>query len=276
MNYRKKFYHIYKNSDLDLYEINSEVDFVIDVLFDLKGSDFLLGKELNEEQCLKTAEILNKHILSGIPLQYLIGQAFFCGNKYFVDENTLIPRPETEFLVDACKKLFTSVDKIKILDMGTGTGCIAIELAKYFKNAEITAIDVCQPALDTALKNAKMHNVEINFVLSDIFSNVEDKFDLIVSNPPYISKADVVEVAKDVYEYEPHRALFAEDDGYYFYCQIVENAYKYLLPNGKVAFELGKGQHLKVAEFFKDANFSEIRTIKDCDDVDRIIFATLI
>ncbi|MGN0005064.1 MAG: peptide chain release factor N(5)-glutamine methyltransferase [Candidatus Gastranaerophilaceae bacterium] len=276
MNYRKKFYHIYKNSDLDLYEINSEVDFVIDVLFDLKGSDFLLGKELNEEQCLKATEILDKHVLSGIPLQYLVGQAFFCGNKYFVDENTLIPRPETEFLVDACKKLFTSVDKIKILDMGTGTGCIAIELAKYFKNAEITAIDVCQPALDTALKNAKIHNVEINFVLSDIFSNVEDKFDLIVSNPPYISKADVVEVAKDVYEYEPHRALFAEDDGYYFYCQIVENAYKYLLPNGKVAFELGKGQHLKVAEFFKDANFSEIRTIKDCDDVDRIIFATLI
>ena len=276
MNYRKKFYHIYKNSDLDLYEINSEIDFVIDILFDLKGSDFLLGKELNEEQCLKTSEILKKHVLSGVPLQYLIGQAFFCGNKYLVDENTLIPRPETEFLVDACKKLFTPVDKIKILDMGTGTGCIAIELAKYFKNAEITAVDVCQLTLDTALKNAKMHNVEINFVLSDIFSNVGDKFDLIVSNPPYISKADVAEVAEDVYNYAPHRALFAKDDGYYFYRQIVENAHKYLLPNGKVAFELGKGQHLKVSEFFKAVNFAEIRTIKDCDDVDRIILATLI
>lgn len=276
MNYRKKFYDIYKNSDLDLYEINSEIDFVIDILFGLKGVDFLLGKELNEEQCLKTAEILDKHVLSGIPLQYLIGQAFFCGNKYFVDRNTLIPRPETEFLVDACKKLFTPADKIKILDIGTGTGCIAIELAKHFKSAEITAVDVCQPTLDTALKNAKKYNVEINFILSDIFSNVDEKFDLIVSNPPYISQAAVADVAEDVYEYEPHRALFAEDNGYYFYRQIVENAHKYLLSNGKVAFELGKGQYLKVSEFFKASNFFEIGTMKDCDDVDRIIFATLI
>lgn len=276
MNYRKKFYDIYKNSDLDLYEINSEIDFVIDILFGLKGVDFLFGKELNEEQCLKTAEILDKHVLSGIPLQYLLGQAFFCGNKYFVDKNTLIPRPETEFLVDACKKLFTPADKIKILDIGTGTGCIAIELAKHFKGAEITAVDVCQPTLDTALKNAKKYNVEINFILSDIFSNVDEKFDLIVSNPPYISQAAVADVAEDVYEYEPHRALFAEDNGYYFYRQIVENAHKYLLSNGKVAFELGKGQYLKVSEFFKASNFIEIGTMKDCDDVDRIIFATLI
>lgn len=276
MNYRKKFYDIYKNSDHDLYEINSEIDFVIDILFGLKGVDFLLGKELNEEQCLKTVEILDKHVLSGIPLQYLIGQAFFCGNKYFVDRNTLIPRPETEFLVDACKKLFTPADKIKILDIGTGTGCIAIELAKHFKSAEITAVDVCQPTLDTALKNAKKYNVEINFILSDIFSNVYEKFDLIVSNPPYISQAAVADVAEDVYEYEPHRALFAEDNGYYFYRQIVENAHKYLLSNGKVAFELGKGQYLKVSEFFKASNFIEIGTMKDCDDVVRIIFATLI
>lgn len=275
MNYRKKFYNIYKNSNIDLYEINSEIDFVIDILFDLKSTDFLLGRNLSEEQGSKVAEILNKHVLSGVPLQYLTGQAFFCGNKYFVDENTLIPRPETEFLVDACKKLFTPYDKIKILDVGTGTGCIAIELAKFFKNAEIYAVDVCQPTLDTALKNAKMHNVNINFVLSDIFSNVESKYNLIVSNPPYISQTDVAEVAKDVYEYEPHRALFAEDDGYYFYRQIVENAHKYLLPNGKVAFELGKGQHLKVSEFFKAAKFSKILTIKDCDEVDRVIWATL-
>lgn len=208
----------------------------------------------------------------GYPIQYLIGYVDFYGYKINVNEDVLIPRYETEYLlekvINISKKMFS--DKINILDIGTGSGAISIVL-KNELNSNVTACDISEKALNTAINNAKINNSNINFIKSDIFSNVNSKFNIIISNPPYISSDEVI--MDSVKKYEPNLALYAPKDGLYFYEEILKDARKYLNDKFIIAFEIGWWQGNLICDiakrYFSD---SVIRIEKDLTDRDRYLF----
>lgn len=276
INLKQKFKKIYQDMDLSDYDINSEIDFVIEMLTGLSSVDVFLGKEITKEQEEKIRKIINIRVKTHKPLQQIIGKAYFAGDIYSVNEYTLIPRPETEFLVEKCKQVRQKNDNIKILDIGTGSGCIAIELAKFFANSKITAVDVCQEALDTAAQNAINKGVlnKISFVKSDVFENVAGLFDIIVSNPPYIPNS--TEIQEDVYRFEPHRALFAPENGLFFYKKIIKEGTKFLNKNAFMAFEVGYNQAEDVSKIFEQNGFVNISFTQDCDSINRVVSAYLI
>lgn len=213
-----------------------------------------------------------KLLESDIPVQYIVGNVDFYGNTINVNKNVLIPRFETELLVDKlikrCKDKFFK--KIDILDLCTGSGCIAITLDKEI-DSNVDAIDISCDALDVALENNKKNKTNVNFFESDIFSNVNKKYDVIVSNPPYISYDE--EIMDIVRNNEPHIALYAIDDGLYFYKEIIRYMSNYLNDNFIVAFEIGEKQSGLIVDiinlYFNDVNIS---IEKDYNDRERFIF----
>lgn len=213
-----------------------------------------------------------KLLESDIPVQYIVGNVDFYGNTINVNNNVLIPRFETELLVDKlikrCKDKFSK--KIDILDLCTGSGCIAITLDKEI-DSNVDAIDISCDALDVALENNKKNKTNVNFFESDIFSNVNKKYDVIVSNPPYISyDEDIMDIVRNN---EPHIALYAIDGGLYFYKEIIRDMSNYLNENFIVAFEIGEKQSGLIVDiinlYFNDVNIS---IEKDYNDRERFIF----
>lgn len=213
-----------------------------------------------------------KLLESDIPVQYIVGNVDFYGNTINVNNNVLIPRFETELLVDKlikrCKDKFSK--KIDILDLCTGSGCIAITLDKEI-DSNVDAIDISCDALDVALENNKKNKTNVNFFESDIFSNVNKKYDVIVSNPPYISyDEDIMDIVRNN---EPHIALYAIDGGLYFYKEIIRDMSNYLNDNFIVAFEIGEKQSGLIVDiinlYFNDVNIS---IEKDYNDRERFIF----
>ena len=211
-------------------------------------------------------------LLNNYPIQYLIGYVNFYGNNINVRENVLIPRFETEYLVEKtikyAKKMFDS--KVSILDIGTGSGAIAISLKKEL-DSDVTGVDISDDALSLSNENSKLNNVDIKFIKSDIYSNVSGKFDIIISNPPYIASDEVI--MDKVYDYEPHLALFAEDNGLYFYKKILDDAKDYLNDKFIIAFEIGMTQGKKISDYAKSI-FNNINVIveKDLSLKDRFVF----
>ncbi len=214
-----------------------------------------------------------KRLEKGEPVQYIVGDTNFYGNIIKVNKNVLIPRPETEELVEKTseyiKEMFST--DLSILDIGTGSGCIAISLKKLFPSSIVTAIDISQDALETAEENAKMNNTDITFLQSDIFSNVKGKYKCIISNPPYLTKNDyIMDIVKNN---EPSQALYAKDNGLYFYKEILSKAKDYLEDKFIIAFEIGENQKasiIKIAkEYFPKAN---IIGSKDLRKLNRFIF----
>ena len=208
----------------------------------------------------------------GYPIQYLIGYVDFYGYKINVNEDVLIPRYETEYLlekvINISKKIFSN--KINILDIGTGSGAISIVL-KNELNSNVTACDISKKALNVAINNAKINNSSIKFIKSDIFSNINDKFDIIISNPPYISSDEVI--MDSVKKYEPNLALYAPKDGLYFYEEIIKDARKYLNDKFIIAFEIGLWQGNLICDIAKRYfNDSIIRIEKDLTNRDRYLF----
>lgn len=216
-----------------------------------------------------------KELESGIPVQYIVGNTNFYGYDFKVNRNTLIPRFETELLVEKTynyiKKYFNK-DNIKILDIGTGSGCIAITLNKLLNSCDITGIDISSEALEVAKENSIINNTNVKFIESDIFSNVSDKYDVIISNPPYISYDDI-EVMDIVKNNEPHLALYAKDNGLYFYDKIIKDSSKYLNDKFIMAFEIGYKQGKDITKivnkYYKDINMS---VEKDYSGRDRFVF----
>jgi release factor glutamine methyltransferase len=208
----------------------------------------------------------------GFPLQYLIGDVNFFGYQIKVNENVLIPRFETELLVDKTIKYIEEYlnKEIKILDLCTGSGCVAIALQKKL-NAIVTASDISLEAIEVAKENSHINDAEINFIVSDIFSNINDKYDVIISNPPYIAYDD--EVADIVKNNEPHIALYAPNDGLFFYQEILRYANDYLNDKFIIALEIGNKQGSKIVslakKYFRD---SEIKLEKDLTGLDRYVF----
>lgn len=211
-------------------------------------------------------------LLKQYPIQYLIGYVNFYGNKINVNENVLIPRYETEYLVEKTIKYSKKYlkDQISILDIGTGSGAIAITLSKEL-NSDVTAADISQLALETAKNNAKLNGTNINFIKSDLFENVHNKFDIIISNPPYIDRSE--EIMESVYKYEPHLALYAENNGLYFYEEIIKNAKDYLNEKFIIAFEIGYKQAENIKSIAKQYfENSIILSEQDLQGKDRYIF----
>lgn len=216
-----------------------------------------------------------KELESGIPVQYIVGNVDFYGNIFKVTKDTLIPRFETELLVEKTIKYINKYfnNEIKILDIGTGSGCIAITLNKLLDNSRVTAVDISKNALDVARENNKINNTDVNFIESDVFSNIDDKYDFIISNPPYISYDE--EIMDIVYNNEPHSALFAIDNGLYFYDKILSECKEYLNDKFLIAFEIGYKQGNDILniinKYFDNVNIS---LEKDYNGRDRFIFVS--
>lgn len=232
-----------------------------------------LSEELSVEQENRYFDLINKNINEDTPLSHLVGFDYFYDRKFKVTRDVLSPRMETEELIykviEYIKK--SKKDSFKILDLCTGSGIIAITLKKEIveKYTEIVASDISEKALSIAIENANNNNANITFIKSDLFDNISGKFDLIISNPPYISYKDKITIKDNVLNYDPHLALFAEEDGIYFYRKIIENAVHYLSKDGVIFFEIGYDQKEKILELGKNNNF--ITTVyKDINDRDRI------
>ena len=230
-----------------------------------------LRKYLEKDKLEEGIALLKK----GIPVQYIVGNVDFYGNIIRVDKNVLIPRFETELLVDKTIKRINKYFNnklIRILEFGTGSGCIAISLKKEI-NSIIDAIDISKEALSVAIDNAKINNVDINFMLADMTTYKDKKYDVIISNPPYIKEDELImDMVKDN---EPNIALYADDNGLYYYKKIIDNIN--YLTNDKylICFEIGYTQGKYIEEYAKD-NLSDITVSieKDYNDRDRFIFIT--
>ncbi len=215
-----------------------------------------------------------KELESGIPVQYIVGNTNFYGYDFKVNRNTLIPRFETELLVEKTynyiKKYFNK-DKVKILDIGTGSGCIAITLNKLLDDSDVTGVDISSEALEVAKENNISNNANVKFIESDLFSNVNGRYDVIISNPPYISYDE--EIMNIVWNNEPHLALYAPDNGLYFYDKIIKDSSKYLNDKFIMAFEIGYKQGKDITKivnkYYKDTNIS---VEKDYSGRDRFVF----
>ena len=270
-----KLAQIFKDFEEKLIEQGEEAEslsFVYRSLKNLSFTDFVfaLQQEVTEEDKHFVEEIYTK-LAAHIPAQYIIGHTDFFGMQLKVDERVLIPRPETEELVDLI--LTENPEKnLRVLDIGTGSGAIALALAKNRPDWSVTAADISQDALDLSLENANAQNLNLSFIKSDCFSEISAKYDIIVSNPPYISRADEEEVGLNVLHSEPHLALFADEDGLAIYRKIAEGSKDYLTDGGKIYLEIGYKQGQSVPALFKE-NFPEkrVRTLKDQFGQDRMV-----
>jgi release factor glutamine methyltransferase len=230
----------------------------------------------SENEILNWNAILEKLKIQ-IPIQYIIGTTHFYGLEFIVDENVLIPRPETEELVDWIVKLNSKLSKkknLKILDIGTGSGCIAISLAKNIPNSEVFAIDVSEKALAIAEKNAILNKVPVTFLHKNILEtkNLSRKFDIIVSNPPYVRNLEKAEIKPNVLDNEPHLALFVPDnDPLIFYKKIAELAAANLNPNGQLFFEINQYLGKETQELLESIGLKNIELRKDIYGNDRMI-----
>ena len=248
------------------------LSFVYRSLKNLSFTDFVfaLQQEVTEEK-----EVFVKGIFQQLaahkPAQYIIGQADFYGMQLKVDERVLIPRPETEELVELILAENPETN-LSVLDIGTGSGAIALALAKNRPDWSVTAADISQDALDLANENAKNQNLQIFLKKSDCFTEISEKYDIIVSNPPYISREDESEVGLNVLYSEPHLALFADEDGLAIYRRIAEDAKDYLEDGGKIYLEIGYKQGQSVPGLFrKHLPEKRVRTLKDQFGQDRMV-----
>lgn len=267
---------------LFLCKIMKISDFLkIDYDTSLIALSYILGKsksyilmnqnlDLNSEQNQRLNDIINKR-KDSYPLQYAIGQWEFYNLRLKVDERALIPRFETEIIVDYLIK--SPINKEKILDIGTGTGAIALALAKNIENSFVIGSDIEDKALSLASENKVFTGVKnVDFVKSDLFKNLSGTYDLIVSNPPYIDKKDYESLEKELY-FEPKSALYGGIDGLDFYRGIIKNANNYLNDKGHLVFEIGYNQKEALNKLMINQGFINIQNIKDFNDFDRFIIA---
>ncbi|MEW4353711.1 peptide chain release factor N(5)-glutamine methyltransferase [Streptococcus pneumoniae] len=257
---------------LEVGEEPESLSFTYRTLEGLTFTDFVLRLRLDvnsqeEEKIRAIFEQLQTHR----PAQYIIGKADFHGLSLQVDERVLIPRPETEELVDLILAENTEED-LKVLDIGTGSGAIAIAMAHGKPSWEVVASDISLDALDLAKSNAKAHELSISFLHSDCLDAITGKYDIIVSNPPYISRDDEAEVGKNVLASEPHLALFADHDGYAIYQRLAQDTKEYLTERGKIYLEIGYKQGEQVRQLFQ-AVFPDkrVRVLKDQFGQDRMV-----
>lgn len=270
-----KLAQIFKDFEEQLITQGEEAEslsFVYRSLKNLSFTDFIFAiqQEITPEE-KEFVESIYKQLVAHVPAQYIIGHAEFYGMELKVDERVLIPRPETEELVEL---ILTENPKpnLSVLDIGTGSGAIALALAKNRPDWLVTASDISPDALNLASENASLQDLKISFKKSDCFEEIAENYDIIVSNPPYISRADESEVGLNVLHSEPHLALFAEEDGLAIYRKIAQEAKNHLREGGKIYLEIGYKQgHSVPALFRKYLPEKRVRTLKDQFGQDRMV-----
>ena len=270
------------SSIYDVGEVESFFFTILENKHQLKRIDLALdiNLEFSEIEIKTWNEILEK-LKQQIPLQYILGTTSFYDLEFEVNNDVLIPRPETEELVAwilSNKEMTESKHQIKILDIGTGSGCIAISLAKNISNAEVFAIDVSEKALAIAKKNASTNKVKVIFIEENILNteSLHQTFNVIVSNPPYVRNLEKQEINKNVLDYEPHLALFVEDDdALLFYRKIAHLAQKNLSENGQLYFEINQYLGKQMIELLQQTGFKNIELKKDIYGNDRMILCSI-
>ena len=234
-----------------------------------------MSEQMSKENEEKYFSLIEKHIKEDVPLSHLVGFEYFYDRKFKVTKDVLSPRMETEELIYKVVEYVKTTKKnnLRILDLCTGSGIIAITLKKELSqfSIDVVASDISKEALEVAKENAKTHTADIRFIQSDIFNNIDDKFDIIVSNPPYIDRKDEVTMQDNVLKYDPHLALFAEEEGMYFYRKIIEQAKNYLKENGVMFFEIGYDQKDKIIKLSKENGYLA-QVYKDINNRDRMAF----
>ena len=269
--YMEELSHISDTPKLDIEILLSKALGDVDRLY----IHLNLHKELTKEQLDSFNEMIEDR-LKGRPIAYIVNNREFMGLDFYVEEGVLIPRPDTEPLVEEVIELVKGKENLKIVDIGTGSGAITVSLAKYIKDCQVYSLDISDKALSIGLKNAISNKVEdkINFIKSNIFSGIEDKgleLDVIVSNPPYIRRADINTLHTQVKDYEPYIALEGGEDGLNFYRDITRESVKYLKDKGILAFEVGHDQAEDVSEILKHNGYTNIYTKKDLQGIDRVV-----
>ena len=232
-----------------------------------------IDEEMTEEQA-REFEVLIKKRAERVPLQYITGEQEFMGLTFHVNSNVLIPRQDTETLVEEALKVVRP--GMKIMDMCTGSGCVLISMLKNAHHIEGIGYDISKQAINVAKENAKLNEVPAVFERSDLFEDVvENDFDVIVSNPPYIPTDVIATLMPEVAEFEPREALDGKGDGLYFYSKILEQCKNYMKPDGYVLFEIGCKQGDSVSTMMRLAGFSEVHVIKDLARNDRVVMGHL-
>lgn len=269
---------ILTDAGIEENEANIEVKLLIEHFAGFSLIDILTGKKLTAEKLAIVKEKAELRAKTRQPIQHIIGLADFMGEKFIVNPSVLIPRDETEFLVRQAVEIINKNEFKYVLDMCTGSGCIACMIAKL-TNSQVIGTDISNEALHTAFKNMEKLNLfnKATFRKSDIFSMIreDEKFDVIVSNPPYIPPKMKENIQKEV-TFDPEIALYTADDkGLEFYERITKDAPQFLNKGGYLLFELGMGQSSDVAGIMKNYGFSDIKILKDLAGIDRVIFAHL-
>ena len=227
-----------------------------------------MDEEMPVEQVAEYENVLNKRA-EHVPLQYITGEQEFMGIPFHVNDAVLIPRQDTETLVEEALKVVRP--GMKVLDMCTGSGCILISILKNIVDVEGYGYDISKQAINVAKENAKLNNVNATFERSDLFEDVSETFDVIVSNPPYIPTDVIGGLMPEVAVYEPLQALDGKEDGLHFYRRIIEAASQYLNPGGKLLFEIGHDQGESVSALMKEAGYQDVRVIKDLAGNNRVV-----
>ena len=263
---------ILKESNIDEYDVDSYILF--EYMTGMKRSFYLAHSDdevpLDAEKSY--LDVIKKRS-ERYPLQYITHTAYFYGAEYYVDESVLIPRFDTENLVELVLK--NEKDAKNFLDMCTGSVCIAIAIKDNLKEINATAADISEAALKVAKKNADGHCADITFIHSDLFENIDGKYDFIVSNPPYIVKDVISTLMPEVKDYEPANALDGGEDGLDFYRQIIKESPKYLNKKGRLYFEIGYDQGESVSNLMRDAGFEDILVKSDLSGNDRCVMGIL-
>ncbi|MDF2609489.1 MAG: hypothetical protein K0R92_963 [Lachnospiraceae bacterium] len=251
-----------EDSDIDAW-------YLLSYFFNIKRADYLMHPD----------RIINKNQFDGymnlilrrsehIPLQYITREQEFMGLNFKVSEDVLIPRQDTEILVEEALKYVGDKD---VLDMCTGSGCIIISLAKLGNIRSGMGIDISEKALTIARANAQSLNADVKFIQSNLFEEVRGKYDIVISNPPYIPTGDILELMEEVKNHEPIIALDGEEDGLFFYRTIIKQLRHYLKPSGYVFFEIGHNQGEAVSQLLKEHDYKNIKIIKDLAGLDRVV-----
>ena len=276
-----EFKRYFKSELSELYTEAESAQLYSVFLYEKTGFDRFQQRRFAHQELLISDEEELKEIIeelkTGKPYQQILGHTEFYGKKFFVDENVLIPRPETEELVELAKieiqNLKSKIQNLKLLDIGTGSGIIPITLKKHFPNAEISAIDISEKALEIAQKNADFHQANIQFIQQDYLNTkLEENYDIIISNPPYIGIEENIEIEDSVKGFEPNIALFSPtSDALIFYKKIAKDGEKHLNENGMIFLEINQKLGKETLELF--SNYSESRLIKDLSGNDRFVLA---
>lgn len=256
----------------EILDSELEAKYIVSFVLGLSFPNLFLKKDfkVSAGQHKKISRMLKKRT-KGVPLQYIFKQQEFYGIKFFVDKRVLIPRIETELLVEMALELAQEFESPKILDLCTGSGCIAVAVKKNMHNANVYASDKSKKALRVAKKNALANDVDIEFYQSDLLEDINNTFDIIVSNPPYINKEDYYMLDKKVLDFEPKIALFGGDDGMDFIEEIIVNAKDKLNEKGYMLFEIGYDQKAVTCSRLEKQGYCDIKSFSDYSGFDRII-----